>query len=388
VDRGWPHLARRFSTTREFCVGFRDDIEFLIGALNHGMTAEQALPMYQSALQNKQANKQARRDALTNLLTTGQELAGTVTDPQSFTQLMQMYGKGFGARPGQVEKVTDALSSMSDPAVWTPDDTAALLQNEAHAVANIATAGYTAQDIRKYLRDVVQSDIPEYKDPAVWAVVAPQFDEAVGRALMGATDQKVPGTPEFLKNAALRSQGVVASPEEAENRFVTEQPPPAAEGAGNTDSVGWGDLGALAGTGAAISARPAMPRVSARVSKLPGILGTTKGTKAGPGVPRFSTPGKLRSVADAIGNIGANPSLEPRAGLSGIISRLSGKSGIAGASVAPAAMALSILDRFDPRLSKEILGQTFGGGLEELSRINSWDDFGGPRWAPGRAPMA
>jgi hypothetical protein len=251
-------------------VGFRDDIRFLVGALGHGLTAEQAMPMYQSALDDKQYAKQQRQEALTNLLTTGQELAGSVDDPQSFSQLMQMYGKGFGARPGQVSKVTNALSP--GVASWDETDTLSFFDRHGETVKALIEGGVGARGVRERMRKVVQAE--GGFTPEEWAAISPQFDKALEAAYLGAAGNtgKGSGYPTFIKNATLRAQHAVASPQEVEQRDSATQPPPAAEGTGVADSgpeSGWDDLAAIAG---AYSSRPAL--MPSRAGKLGGkILG-------------------------------------------------------------------------------------------------------------------
>jgi hypothetical protein len=297
-------------------VGFRDDIQFLIGALNHGMTAEQALPMYQAALQNKQANKQARRDALTNLLTTGQELSQTVDDPQTFSKLMSMYGKGYGARPGQVAKVSEALGADVDD--WTDQDTTALIQTHGETVRNWLAANQTMtpQEARYRLRRLVQEEAGI--TPEEWQAkgIGPKFDKAFDAVWVGAGGAigKGSGYPSFLEHAALRAKHAVASPQETEQRGGGAQPPPAAEGAGvPADSSSWTEkgLGVGAGVGALAGVKGAAGLYGARnlakgieVPKIgnvgPGTFGHTGDDIAG---GLFKAAGKAGPLA-RIGNLG------------------------------------------------------------------------------------
>lgn len=236
-------------------MGFREDLRFLIGALGHGLDFESAYNIYSQAKASKQERKDEKRAALANLLTTGTELAQTVTNDESLTDLLGMYGKAFGAKPGQVSKVAGALTQMTDPTEFTPEDADAIAQRFMPVVEGMVARGDTAQAIRQHIREQVQRENPELQDQAVWDAVQPSFDATLESMLL-TTGMKGRGLGVLRHNAAGRAahsalapKTSVGSPEEASQRINAAQPPPAAEAVGD-DSGGLGVAALLAKGGA------------------------------------------------------------------------------------------------------------------------------------------
>ena len=332
-------------------MGFRGDLRFLVGALGHGMDFEDAYNIYAQAKAGKQERKDEKRAALANLLTAGTSLAQTVTNDESLTDLLGMYGKAYGARPGQVSKVAGALTQMSDPTEWLPEDTDALGQRFMPVIEGMVARGDSVQAIRQQIREQVQRENPEYQDEAVWSAVRPSFDAALESMLLSA-GKVGGGFGAFRQNAAARASvaptaapqnrvGAIAnalggggSPSEMARRVreaVTPEPDPVQEPGVASGLVGAATVPAMA----AYASRPA--------SRAPGVLGKQ---------------GFLRNIADRVatqpGRAGQMLSPQSAAGPGGFLSRAMG--GASGVAVAPAVTASSLLSRFAPETAKSLFG--------------------------------
>ena len=231
--------------------------QFVIGALAHGMSFEDAFSLMTAAQEQKRERKAAPARALSDLIEKGVEWSMEEgADPTQIAQAIGTMGVAQGLPRSQVRQAMQSIGGLGTPAeVWTEDVQANFDEEIAPIVKNFQQQGYSIADAREAAKGVALSD------PSVaqaWESIKPSFDAAVDTAWMGQLD------PEQLQAFQAQRQSNLMQ------RAGYQQPTEAAGGVAPRSLLSDAITGAM-GLGIAGT-------VARTAGKVPGVSGTALGS--------------------------------------------------------------------------------------------------------------
>ena len=229
---------------------------FVIGALAHGMTFDDAFTLMNAAEQQKQERQAAAPKALSELIEQGVNWSMEEgADPTQIAQAIGTMGLAQGLPRSQVRQAMQSIGGLGSPAeAWTEDVQTNFDEELAPVIKNFQSQGYSIAEAREAAKNVALSD-PQVA--AAWDSLKPGFDAAVDTAWQSGLD------PEALVAFQAQRQ------ENLMQRAGYEMPPEQEGGVGQTSLLS-NLLTGAAGAGIAGSAARGVGRV-------PGISGTRAG---------------------------------------------------------------------------------------------------------------
>lgn len=157
--------------------------DFVIGALAHGMSFDDAFNLVSGAQQQRQENRSARTTALSDLMQKGIDWSMQEgADPNQIAYAVGLMAQSQGLPNSQIKAAVSALSGMGGNApanAWNEDVQANFDDEIAPIIQKYQTSGQSIADARHAAQQVALMD-PEVA--AQWQLLKPQFDAAVDAA--------------------------------------------------------------------------------------------------------------------------------------------------------------------------------------------------------------